>query len=118
MARPSKWSGETTAIRVPKAIAPILLDYAQTLDSFVQNPNQNLFDDDYCLGDLVYHKGEPYLGDGFIDHLTPYAVYVLWQYSPEHINWKELSPKGYGRQFCTKYIIKKTAWAVAHTVKI
>jgi len=43
MSRPSKWSGETTAIRVPKAIAPILLDYAQTLDSFVQNPNQNLF---------------------------------------------------------------------------
>jgi len=37
MARPSKWSGETTAIRVPKAIAPILLDYAQILDSFVQN---------------------------------------------------------------------------------
>lgn len=109
MSRPSKWSGETTAIRVPKAIAPILLDYAQILDSFVQNPDPNLFSDDYSLGDLVYHKNESYLGNGFIDHLTPYSVYVLWQYSPEHINWKELMPKGYGRQFCTKYIIKKTA---------
>ncbi len=43
MGRPAKWSEDTTAIRVPKSLAPHLLDIARQLDNpqpdNVQNPS-------------------------------------------------------------------------------
>jgi hypothetical protein len=46
MARPKKWSGETTAIRVPAHLAEKLIEIAQRLDTpqpgFVQNSDLHL----------------------------------------------------------------------------
>lgn len=106
MARPSKWLTETTAIRVPKFLAEALTDYARFMEeSFVQNPVENLLDDGYFVGCRVIDRYNKNLGEGIIDHLTPYGVYVLWIGEPEMISWKERLPRGYGRMFCTKYLI-------------
>ena len=105
MARPSKWLTETTAIRVPKFLADSLTDYARLIEeSFVQNPVQNFLDDGYFVGCRVTHLYDKRLGEGIIDHLTPYLVYVIWIGEPETINWKERGSQGYGRMFCTKYL--------------
>jgi|GEM_PF-5972947 hypothetical protein len=108
MARPSNWKTPTTAVRIPAHLADLLIAYAQSLENTDQ---PNLFDDEYQIGQKVYHKDwakHPAVGVGIIEHLTPYTIYVLWMgNNPESplINWKERSPCAYGRQFCTKYIL-------------
>lgn len=52
MGRPSKWSGKTTAIRVPEHLADQLMELAQQLDQgFVQNekPAIETFDGPYLV---------------------------------------------------------------------
>ncbi len=106
MSRPSKWLTETTAIRVPKFLSESLTDYARLIEeSFVQNPVENFLNDGYFVGGRVTNLYQKSQGEGIIDHLTPYMVYVVWIGKPESLNWKEIGATAYGRMFCTKYLI-------------
>ena len=108
MARPSNWKTPTTAIRVPAHLADLLIAYAQSLE---QTDTPNLYNDDYRIGQMVYHKvwkNHPATGYGIIERLTPHTVYILWMGTnpnDPNANWKEIAPSAYGRRFCTQYII-------------
>ncbi len=76
MARPKKWSGETTAIRVPAHLVEKLLQIAQTLDapapSFVQNYEMRLITVDekrYLLPTVAVTPQEDRMLNEMVDRL-------------------------------------------------
>lgn len=76
MARPKKWSGETTAIRVPANLAGKLLEIAQCLDtqssSFVQNYEAQLITVDerrYLLPPVPITPQQSQMLDKMLDNL-------------------------------------------------
>jgi len=76
MARPKKWSGETTAIRVPAHLAEKLIEIAQSLDTpqpgFVQNSDLYLITVDgtrYILPPVAITPQNDTLLDALVDQL-------------------------------------------------
>jgi hypothetical protein len=76
MARPKKWSGDTTAIRVPAHLADKLIQIAQTLDTpepgFVQNSEMCLItvdDKRYLLPPVAITPQDDTTLDALVDRL-------------------------------------------------
>lgn len=76
MARPKKWSGETTAIRVPAHLAEKLIEIAQRLDTpqsgFVQNSDLYLITVDdirYILPPVVITPQDDTLINALVEKL-------------------------------------------------
>jgi hypothetical protein len=76
MPRPKKWSGETTAIRIPAHLAEKLIEIAQTLDTpqtgFVQNSEMYLItvdDKRYLLPPVAITPQEHTILDALVDRL-------------------------------------------------